>query len=87
MLKKSQEKNQQRQIRNQKYKTLVKNHLRQVNDYLTSREKDSTRARQLVSAVYQALDKATKHGIIHKNQAARKKSQIAKLISRTEPKQ
>ncbi len=35
---------------------------------------------KLLSAAYQAIDKARKRGVIKKNNAARKKSRLAKLL-------
>ncbi len=37
---------------------------------------------QLLPAAYQAIDKAAKRGIIKKNNAARKKARLAKLIKK-----
>lgn len=34
-----------------------------------------------LSSVYQVIDKATKKNLIHKNNAARKKSHLAKMVS------
>lgn len=36
---------------------------------------------QALSAAYQAIDKAMKRGLIHKNTAARRKAKVAKLLS------
>lgn len=38
---------------------------------------------KLLSAAYQAIDKAQKRGIIKKNNAARKKSRLAKLVKKS----
>lgn len=35
---------------------------------------------EALSAAYQAIDKAAKRGVLKKNTAARKKSQVAKLL-------
>lgn len=40
-------------------------------------------AKKLMAQAYQAIDKATKRGVIKKNTAARKKSRLMKLINRT----
>lgn len=39
-------------------------------------------ARALISAAYQAFDKAAKTGVIKKNAAARKKSRLTRLIAK-----
>ena len=44
--------------------------------------KDSTKARELLSLVYQKLDKAAKRNIIHQNTAARKKSRLSRLAAK-----
>lgn len=41
---------------------------------------DKAAAEKLLPAAYQAIDKAAKRGLIKKNTAARKKSQIALMI-------
>lgn len=43
---------------------------------------DSKKAVAQLPAVYQAIDKALKRGIIKKSAAARKKSQAARLLSK-----
>lgn len=37
-------------------------------------------AKKLLASVYQAIDKAAKGGVIKKNNAARKKSRLARLL-------
>ena len=39
-------------------------------------------AKKLISAAYQAIDKAAKRGVIKKNTAARKKSRLMKLLNK-----
>ena len=41
---------------------------------------DKAGAQKLLSGAFQAVDKAAKKGIIKKNNAARKKSRLAKLV-------
>jgi small subunit ribosomal protein S20 len=43
---------------------------------------DKAAAAKLLPAAYQAIDKATKRGLIKKNTAARKKSNVAKLLAK-----
>jgi len=45
-------------------------------------ENKKEEAKKLVSDAYQAIDKATKRGVIKKNAAARKKSQLMRLINK-----
>lgn len=41
---------------------------------------DKKEAEKMLSSAYQAIDKAAKKGVIKKNNAARKKSRLAKLV-------
>lgn len=44
------------------------------------KEKKTDEAKAALSAAYQAIDKASKGGVIKKNTASRKKSRISKII-------
>jgi small subunit ribosomal protein S20 len=83
MLKKTQIKNRERQIRNKKYKTLAKNQLKKVSLYISS-EKDFklSELNKLVSEAQKALDKAAIKKVIHKNKASRKKSNLHRLVNK-----
>jgi len=60
------------------YRTLIKKFLIQLEDYKVSKNpNDKIQAQILLSLVYSLIDKACKKNIIHKNTAARKKSQLA----------
>ena len=60
------------------YRTLIKKFLIQLENYKTSKNPDDkVQAQILLSLVYSLIDKACKKNIIHKNTAARKKSQLA----------
>ena len=53
-----------------------------VKNVLTSVQgKDAKKAEELLPVAYKSIDKATKRGILKKNTAARKKSQLAKAIA------
>lgn len=56
------------------YKTAVKNIQKMVG------EKNLAEARKILPLAYQAIDKAAKAGVIKKNAAARRKSQVARLL-------
>lgn len=65
--------------RNKAYKSELKTALKKVREFVESKDVD-----QAVAALRHAsrkLDKAVSKGIVHKNQAANKKSGIAKLVS------
>jgi small subunit ribosomal protein S20 len=63
---------QRRQMVNRRVKTRVKTHLDRV--------KGSRQATD-VPAAFSAIDKAVKKKLIHRNKAARLKSQVAKLVT------
>jgi small subunit ribosomal protein S20 len=42
--------------------------------------KDATSANEALPTAYKAIDKATKRGVIKKNTASRKKSQLSRII-------
>lgn len=52
---------------------------KQLRDALRSVRKNSTDSSTLKSA-YSIIDKATKQNLMHKNKAARMKSQVAKIV-------
>jgi len=45
-----------------------------------SAKKDKTEAGKMLSEAYQAIDKAAQKGVIKKNNAARKKSHLTRLV-------
>jgi small subunit ribosomal protein S20 len=60
------------------YRTLIKKFLIHLENYKVSKNSDDKiQAQILLSLVYSLIDKACKKNIIHKNTAARKKSQLA----------
>ena len=69
-----------RQKRNLTYYYKIKGLIKKVR-VLTSQKK-TNEAKSLLPEIYQALDKAAKVGVIKKNNAARRKSRITKLVSR-----
>lgn len=54
-----------------------------MNVFMKKVEKKEKLSDKDVSTVYGRIDKALKKGIIHKNNAARKKSAIAKIYNKT----
>ena len=68
--------NERRRQRNQSVRSSVKTAIRKFRELAESGDKDaaSTAARDAL----RALDKAASKGVIHKNQAANRKSSIAK---------
>ncbi|BBE31289.1 30S ribosomal protein S20 [Tepiditoga spiralis] len=67
--------NEKRRIINRSYKTKFKNSIKKV---VLAMEKKVEREEvlNLLSNAFKAIDKAASKGVIHKNQAARRKSRI-----------
>ena len=61
-------------------KTTIKTALKKMDKLIE--EKDAEKATEQMKVVFKALDKAAKTNVIHKNTAARKKSQIAKKVQK-----
>ena len=81
---KAQRKDKNRRLRNLKIKRDIKKATKLFNSYLLA--KNIAEAKKFLSSVFSKLDKAAKKGIIKKNNAARKKSQLSRALSRvTQP--
>lgn len=52
---------------------------KQIDELVTAKNKKDAEA--LLPKVFKAIDKATKRGVLKKNTASRKKSQIAKKVA------
>ncbi len=70
-----------RRARNLQKKRKIKNLLKEVKALVSQKKPEE--AKKLLPQVYKALDKAAKTGVIKKNTAARKKSRIVRLISKS----
>lgn len=66
-------------VRNSKTKRGLKGALKAFHKAITGGEKD---LKKLQSKAQSALDTAAKKGVVHKNKAARKKSQVAKAAKK-----
>jgi len=69
-----------RRTRNIKKITNLKNALKKVKSLVN--QKKIEEAKKMLPKVYEILDKAAKTGLIKRNTASRKKSRIAKSISK-----
>lgn len=72
-------------LRNKAYKsaikTLTKNYLGAVDTYTAEPSSENMDiVQQSMSAAYSKIDKAVKRKVIHRNNGARKKAQIAKVL-------
>ncbi|MGA1843752.1 MAG: 30S ribosomal protein S20 [bacterium] len=66
-------------IVNRKKKGILKSHIKKV--LLSVAEKDAEKAAYALNEAVSVIDKMAATGLIHKNNAARKKSRLAKRIS------
>lgn len=80
-------KDKKRQTEKRKYKTLIKNQNKIIKNEcskqsnLKKNEANFTNLKKLLSQGQKILDKAAQKGIIHKNNAARKKSKISQKFN------
>lgn len=72
--------NEQNRRRNQSVKSALKTSIRKFRQAADSGDKD--KAVELQRAAGRALDKAASKGVIHRNQAANKKSALAQRVNK-----
>ncbi|GAA1202590.1 30S ribosomal protein S20 [Prauserella alba] len=72
--------NEKRRQRNQSVKSAVKTSIRKFREAADAGDKD--RAVEQLRAAGRQLDKAASKGVIHKNQAANKKSAMAQRVNK-----
>ena len=70
--------NEAARLRNKAVKSELKTHIRRVRDAITSGDKDA--AATALQGATTKLDKAVSKGVIHANQAANRKSALAKAV-------
>lgn len=71
--------NEKARLRNKAVKSELRTHVRRVRDAVAAGDKDAANA-ALISAS-KKLDKAVSKGVIHSNQAANRKSALAKAVN------
>ncbi|RYG27350.1 30S ribosomal protein S20 [bacterium] len=69
-----------RRVRNQATKSALKTYVKKVRVAVASSDAEAVQTTLLTAT--SAIDKAAQRGIIHKNQAARRKSRIAKAANK-----
>jgi ribosomal protein S20 len=72
-------KSKEKQARNRKYKTLIKNQFKKIELFKDKDNKDELE--KLISETQSILDKAKNKKVIHVNKSARKKNQLYKILS------
>ena len=81
--KKALRQNKRRRQRNLRQLNALKETIKKIKKLIGENKKEE--ALNLLPIVYKVIDKAAKNGIIKKNNAARKKSRLTKLISKPLP--
>lgn len=71
--------NEKARVRNQAVKSELKTEIRKVRAAISEGDKDA--AAEALKSAARRLDKAASKGVIHKNQAANRKSALAKQIN------
>lgn len=70
---------ERRRVRNQVVRTKVRSVFKKANKELADNNKEAAGA--LVTRAVSEMDKAVAKGVVHKNQAARKKSRLMKKLA------
>ncbi|MGN6089833.1 MAG: 30S ribosomal protein S20 [Actinomycetes bacterium] len=73
--------NEMRRLRNKAVKSELKTAIRRYREALAGGDAD--KAQELLRVATRKLDKAVSKGVIHKNQAANRKSAIAKGLAKS----
>jgi small subunit ribosomal protein S20 len=79
--KKDIKRNAKRRARNQQTRSALKTYVKKVRVAVAQPEVDGEHLQKSLTAATKQLDKAAQRGIIHKNQAARRKSRLAKQVN------
>lgn len=72
--------NEKRRLRNQSVKSELKTLVRKTREAVEAGDKEAAEA--ALQAASRKLDKAVSKGVIHKNQAANRKSKLAHRVSK-----
>lgn len=68
-----------RRLRNKSYKTRVKNSVKKVLVAIEEKQEKEF-VNELLSNAFSVIDKAAKKGVIHRNNASRKKARLTKRV-------
>ncbi len=71
--------NEKRRQRNQAVKSELKTYVRKTRELVEAGDKEG--AAQALAAASRKLDKAVSKGVIHRNQAANRKSKLARRVN------
>ena len=73
---------EKKRVMNRHYKTAIRNLEKQMRKMASEEEKKQEAVKKL-SLFNSQIDRAVKKGVLHKNTANRKKSQLAKFVNNT----
>jgi small subunit ribosomal protein S20 len=76
--KKSVRQSEKRRVFNDRRRRAMRSIVKEIKELVKG--KDSAKAHELLPTAYQAIDKATKRGVIKPNAASRKKSRLNRMI-------
>ncbi|HZT97809.1 MAG TPA: 30S ribosomal protein S20 [Chloroflexota bacterium] len=68
---------EKRRLRNRATKSAARTYVKQAR---TAMQQDASHSASAITAAIRALDKAAQKGVIHRNNAARRKSRLIKLF-------
>lgn len=71
--------NEKRRIRNKQVRTALKTHIKQFHQALLSDDQQS--ALRALEVASRELDRAASKGVIHRNNAANRKSSLARMLN------
>lgn len=71
--------NEKRRVRNQAVKSELKTYVRKTREAVDAGDKEA--AEKALQVASRKLDKAVSKGVIHRNQAANRKSKLAKRVA------
>ncbi|MDP9805624.1 small subunit ribosomal protein S20 [Trueperella bonasi] len=74
--------NEKRRVRNQAYKTEVRTLIRKTREAVEAGNVEE--AQEALRVASRKLDKAVSKGVLHRNNAANRKSKLAKLVATIE---
>lgn len=73
--------NESARLRNQSVKSALRSSIRAFREAVAAGDK--SKAEELLRATTRSLDKAASRGVIHRNQAANKKSSLARALNKS----
>ncbi len=74
--------NSKRENRNRRIKSMLNTSIRRYEESLASGDRENARLK--LNAAVRQIDKAAARGIIHKNNAARKKSHLSRAFNKSD---